>query len=72
MKIAVIGLGVIGGSLGLAIKQNNPHATIVGFDSPGVLRRDGSEERSISLRPRLETPCPVRKLFFCARRLNLS
>ncbi len=39
MKIAVIGLGVIGGSLGLAIKQNNPHATIVGFDSPGVLRR---------------------------------
>jgi len=39
MKIAVIGVGVIGGSLGLAIKQNNPHATIVGFDSPGVLRR---------------------------------
>ncbi len=39
MKIAIVGLGVIGGSLGLAIKQNNPHATIVGFDSPGVLRR---------------------------------
>ncbi len=39
MKIAIIGLGVIGGSLGLAIKQNNPHVVIVGFDSPRVLRR---------------------------------
>lgn len=39
MKIAIIGLGVIGGSLGLAIKQNNPRVTLVGFDSPGVLRR---------------------------------
>ena len=39
MKIAIIGLGVIGGSLGLAIKQNNPRVTIVGFDSAAVLRR---------------------------------
>jgi prephenate dehydrogenase len=39
MKIAIIGLGVIGGSLGLAIKQNNPRVTVVGFDSPSVLRR---------------------------------
>ena len=39
MKIAIIGLGVIGGSLGLAIRQNNPHVTVVGFDSPDVLRR---------------------------------
>ncbi len=39
MKIAIIGLGVIGGSLGLAIKQNNPGITVVGCDSPGVLRR---------------------------------
>jgi prephenate dehydrogenase len=39
MKVAIIGLGVIGGSLGLAIKQNHPRAAIVGFDSPGVLRR---------------------------------
>jgi len=38
MKITIIGLGVIGGSLGLAIKQNNPRVTIVGFDSPHVLR----------------------------------
>ena len=39
MKIAIIGLGVIGGSLGLAFKQNNPRSTIVGFDSPAVVRR---------------------------------
>ena len=39
MKIAIIGLGVIGGSLGLAIKQNNPRVTVTGFDSPAVLRR---------------------------------
>ena len=39
MKIAIIGLGVIGGSLGLAIKQTDSGNTIVGFDSPGVLRR---------------------------------
>jgi prephenate dehydrogenase len=39
MKIAIIGLGVIGGSLGLAIKQNDPQATIAGFDSPGIMRR---------------------------------
>ena len=39
MKIAIIGLGVIGGSLGLAIKQNNPRMTVVGFDSSAVLRR---------------------------------
>ncbi|MGA9405744.1 MAG: prephenate dehydrogenase/arogenate dehydrogenase family protein, partial [Bacteroidota bacterium] len=39
MKIAIIGVGVIGGSLGLALKQNNPRAIIVGFDSPDVLRK---------------------------------
>ncbi|MBI2430316.1 MAG: prephenate dehydrogenase [Ignavibacteriales bacterium] len=30
MNITIIGLGVIGGSLGLAIKQNNPRAIITG------------------------------------------
>lgn len=37
--IAIIGLGLIGGSLGLAIKQNIPRVTIVGLDSPAVMRR---------------------------------
>jgi prephenate dehydrogenase len=31
LNIAIIGLGVIGGSLGLAIKQTNTHAVITGF-----------------------------------------
>jgi prephenate dehydrogenase len=39
MKISIIGLGVIGGSLGLAIKASDPRVTIVGFDAPRVLRR---------------------------------
>lgn len=38
-RITIIGLGVIGGSLGLAIKMNNPGVTIAGFDVPRVLRR---------------------------------
>jgi prephenate dehydrogenase len=38
-RIAIVGLGVIGGSLGLAIKRNNPKATVIGFDTPAVLRR---------------------------------
>lgn len=32
MNITIIGLGVIGGSLGLAIRENNPHAIVTGFD----------------------------------------
>ncbi|HTR81369.1 MAG TPA: prephenate dehydrogenase [Bacteroidota bacterium] len=36
--ITIIGLGVIGGSLGLALKQSNPGVKIVGFDEPDVLR----------------------------------
>ena len=38
-SIAIVGLGVIGGSLGLAVKQGSPRTTVVGFDSPAVLRR---------------------------------
>lgn len=32
MNITIIGLGVIGGSLGLSIKQNVPRAVVTGFD----------------------------------------
>ena len=45
MKIAIIGLGVIGGSLGLAIKQNNPRVTVTGFDSPPCCAALRSEKR---------------------------
>jgi prephenate dehydrogenase len=44
-RIAIIGLGVIGGSLGLAIKskiplgQYRPKVHVVGFDSPKVMAR---------------------------------
>lgn len=32
MNITIIGLGVIGGSLGLAIKQNHPRISVTGYD----------------------------------------
>ncbi|MFA6455675.1 MAG: prephenate dehydrogenase [Bacteroidota bacterium] len=44
MNITIIGLGVIGGSLGLAIKQSVPHAVVIGFDErqkiDSALRRE--------------------------------
>jgi len=48
MKVAIIGLGVIGGSLGLALKQNNPEITVAGFDSAAVLRR-AKKRRAIDI-----------------------
>ncbi len=38
-RIAVIGLGVIGGSLGLAIKHYRPEIHVVGFDTGTVMDR---------------------------------
>lgn len=44
LNIAIIGTGVIGGSLGLALKQSLPNVIITGFDEPeqitSALRRD--------------------------------
>lgn len=37
MNITIIGLGVIGGSLGLAIKQNHPRISVTGYDRPGAV-----------------------------------
>ncbi len=37
MKITIVGLGVIGGSLGLAIKQADHLAVITGFDDPAKI-----------------------------------
>ncbi|MCX6138006.1 MAG: prephenate dehydrogenase [Ignavibacteriales bacterium] len=39
LNISIIGLGVIGGSLGMAIAQNIPHAIVTGYDEPGVLKQ---------------------------------
>jgi len=36
---AIIGLGVIGGSIGLALRTASPQVTVVGFDKRNVLRR---------------------------------
>ena len=37
--ISIIGLGLIGGSLGLAFRSSKLKVSVVGFDSAGVLRR---------------------------------
>jgi len=39
LRIAILGTGLIGGSLGLAWKQRRPDCTIVGHDRPEVLDR---------------------------------
>ncbi|TDL34739.1 prephenate dehydrogenase [Jeotgalibacillus sp. S-D1] len=31
-RVVIIGLGLIGGSIGLSILQENPHATVIGYD----------------------------------------
>ncbi len=53
MNITIIGLGVIGGSLGLAIKQTDPSITVTGFDNvehiDAALHRDAIDFGSISL-----------------------
>lgn len=38
-RIAIVGVGVIGGSLGLAIKKRYPSSHIIGFDRKDVLRQ---------------------------------
>ncbi len=38
-RIAILGVGLIGGSLGLAWKKSRPKVTIIGFDTPEVLER---------------------------------
>jgi len=38
-KITIIGVGLIGGSLGLALKENRPNFKIIGIDKQGVIER---------------------------------
>jgi prephenate dehydrogenase len=53
LNISIIGLGVIGGSIGLAIKQADPDFIVTGFDSveniDAALQRDAIDFGSISL-----------------------
>jgi prephenate dehydrogenase len=53
MNITIIGLGVIGGSLGLAVKQFVPHAVVTGYDDESkidsALRRDAIDYGAVSL-----------------------
>jgi len=38
-RVAIVGVGLIGGSLGLALKKAYPRLRISGFDRPGVLKK---------------------------------
>lgn len=53
INITIIGTGVIGGSLGLAIKQSIPGAAVTGFDEPkqlaAALRREAVDFGSASI-----------------------
>lgn len=52
-RIAIVGVGLIGGSLGLVWKKRMEHLRITGFDSPGVLqaavRRGAIDEQAATL-----------------------
>ena len=41
--IAIIGLGLLGGSIGLAVKQHLPEITTSGFDSDPDVRKRAAE-----------------------------
>jgi prephenate dehydrogenase len=57
-QVAIIGVGVIGGSLGLTIKTHFPSVTVVGFDRRDVLKKackKGAIDRAaVSLRSAVE------------------
>ena len=38
-KITIIGVGLIGGSLGLALKENKPSFRIVGIDKQEIIEK---------------------------------
>ncbi|MDD5015269.1 MAG: prephenate dehydrogenase/arogenate dehydrogenase family protein, partial [Atribacterota bacterium] len=38
-KITIIGIGLIGGSLGLALKEKNPNFKIVGIDKQEIIEK---------------------------------
>lgn len=42
-KIAIIGLGLLGGSIGLAVREHLPLAKTIGYDSDALVRRRAGE-----------------------------
>ena len=52
-KISIIGVGLIGGSLGLALKEKNPNFKIVGIDKQQIIEkaiaRDAIDEGTVNL-----------------------
>ncbi len=43
-QVAILGVGLIGGSLGRAWKKHRPHLHVVGYDRPGVLDQPAAGE----------------------------
>src|SRR5690606_40351662 len=42
-KVAIIGLGLLGGSIGLAVRQHLPGVTTTGYDSDRAVRARAAE-----------------------------
>jgi prephenate dehydrogenase len=65
--ISIIGLGVIGGSLGLAIKKSNPLHTVIGFDTRAVLAAAGKRKAiDVAARSLDEAVARAEIIFLCA------
>ena len=66
MKLAVVGVGLIGGSIGLAARQRLG-ATVAGFDSePANLERALEREAIDSTAPDVATAVDGAEVVFCA------
>jgi cyclohexadieny/prephenate dehydrogenase len=44
-RVAIVGLGLIGGSIGLAVREHLPGVTTAGYDSDPAVRRRAAERR---------------------------
>ena len=46
-RVAIIGLGLIGGSIGLAVRENLPDLTTTGWDADGEVRAQAAARGAI-------------------------
>lgn len=46
-KVAIIGLGLLGGSIGLAVAEHLPHIATTGYDEDPAVRRRATERRLV-------------------------
>jgi len=57
-KISIVGVGLIGGSLGLALKEKNPNFKITGIDKPEIIKkaiaRGAIDEGTVNLEEGIE------------------